>query len=178
MAEKYNDDSGNDGGNSSGYESQDEKENDSLASEAWIINLLQYDDSDGLKTKTNTNRDDRLTSDGRPLYVLDGYDEVVISQLAGMFHDRETFLNLNLVDERIAAIQRFLVLFDQKYTKNRPVNQLYDLLYRFKTEIYPSLRLYMRVLDDEFITEPADPRCMLLNDINQAIEKYSSTLSY
>ena len=36
-----------------------------------------------------------------------------------MFHDRETFLDVNLIDERIAAIKAFLVLFERKYEKHR-----------------------------------------------------------
>ena len=54
--------------------SGNEEEKDSLSSEAWIINLLQYDESDGLKPMSEKKTDDRLTSDGRPLYVLDGYE--------------------------------------------------------------------------------------------------------
>ena len=172
MAEEKKEDISDDGG------SGNEEEKDSLSSEAWIINLLQYDETDGLKPMSEKKTDDRLTSDGRPLYVLDGYDEIVIAKFAHMFHDRDTFLDINIIDERIEAINKFLVLFERKYSKHRPVNQLYDMLFRFKTEIYPSLRLYMRVLDDEFITEPSDVRCMLLNNINQAIDKYSEVLAY
>ena len=50
------------------------KGQDSLSSEAWIINLFQYDDADGLNAVSKTKNADRLTSDGRPLYILDGYD--------------------------------------------------------------------------------------------------------
>ena len=67
---------------SSGDESQGEGGQDALSSEAWIINLFQYDDADGLNDVSKTKNTDRLTSDGRPLYILDGYDEVVVSRLA------------------------------------------------------------------------------------------------
>ena len=35
-----------------------------LALEAWIINLFQYDEADGLNDDSKTKNTDRLTSDG------------------------------------------------------------------------------------------------------------------
>ena len=102
----------------SGDESQGEGQ-DSLSSEAWIINLFQYDDDDGLNAVSKTKNADRLTSDGRPLYILDGYDEVVVSRLARAFHERETLLDQKLLPQKINAIDKFLLLFEPRYTKHR-----------------------------------------------------------
>ena len=104
--------------------------------------------------------------------------KLLFLDLLGAFHERETLLDQKLLPQKINAIDKFLLLFEPRYTKHRSKNQLFDLLYRFKAEIYESMRLYFRVLDDEFITDPADPRCMLQNNINQAIEKYSSVIAY
>ena len=95
MAEEKKEDISDDGG------SGNEEEKDSLSSEAWIINLLQYDETDGLKPMSEKKTDDRLTSDGRPLYVLDGYDEIVIAKFAHVFHDRDTFLDINIIFKTI-----------------------------------------------------------------------------
>ena len=142
---------------------------------SWLVNLESYDLEAELPKANKTNENLRLTSDGRPMYILNSEDELILTDVTEKFGNPDTLLESSLTPGREEAIRVLSDAMDR--FQSRTEIQLFDMFSRIKNEIFPAFKSYKRALEDAYITNPKDPRCILLNAFRDVDKRYRKILA-
>ena len=153
----------------------EDDETDALDAEAWVVNLESYGAHE-LPAENITNNGSRLTKDGRPTYVLENSEERVVASLAAAFADSDTFLDFQMAQKRAGLIDGVTKVLESFATKTEV--EVFDLFTRVKQEIIPAFKRYRRVLDDLYVSDAGDPRCMLMNNMSQLTATYRQIVAH
>ena len=150
-------------------------ETDVLDVEAWVVNLENYSARE-LPAENITNNGSRLTKDGRPTYVLESDDERAVASLTAAFSDSDAFLDIQMAQKRVDLVDEVTKVLDSFATKTEV--EVFDLFTRVKQEVIPAFKRYRRVLDDQYISDASDPRCIIMNNMSKLMTTYRQVVAH